>query len=109
MNYFPHKWVVIDYGEEYAATQRYAILAGWCGGFTGSNSWRRSSPIVKWDVNGDDLEASAESGSKYILHESTIGVTMVTQSLISEAGLTVVVKWEDVCKLLITKGVYENQ
>lgn len=31
MNHFPHKWVVIDYGKEYAATQHYAILAGWYG------------------------------------------------------------------------------
>lgn len=105
MNYFPHKWVVIDYGDEYADTQRYAILAGWYGGFVGSNSWRRSSPIVKWDVNGDDLEASTESGSKYILHKKAIGVTMMTQSLVSEAGLVVICEWEDVCKLLKSKGM----
>ena len=39
MNNFPHKWVVIDYGKEYEDTQRYAILAGWYGGFAGSDSW----------------------------------------------------------------------
>ena len=101
MNYFPHKWVVIDYGEEVGfAPQRYAILAGWYGGFAGSDSWKRSSPIVEWDVEGDILEVSTESGSKYVLHKGAIGVTMLTQSLISEAGLTVVSKWEDVCKLL---------
>ena len=100
MNYLPHKWVVIDYGEEYAEAQRYAILAGLYGGFAGSNSWRRSSPIVKWSVDGDVLVASTESGSKYILHKKAIGVTMMTQSLISEAGLTVLSDIEDVCKLL---------
>ena len=105
MNYFPHKWVVIDYGEEYEETQRYAILAGWYGGFTGSNSWKRSSPIVKWKVDGDDLVAYTESGSKYILHKEAIGVTMMTQSLISEAGLTVLSEIEDVCKLLKNKGI----
>ena len=103
MSYFPHKWVVIDYGEEYAATQRYAILAGWYGGFAGSDSWKRSSPVVEWDFKEDDLEVTTESGSKYVLHNGAIGVTMLTQSLISEAGLTVVFKWEDVCKLV--KGV----
>ena len=96
MNYLPHKWVVIDYGGEYAATQRYAILAGLYGGFAESNSWRRSSPIVKWSVDGDVLVATTESGSKYILHESTIGVTMLTQSLISEAGLVVLCEWEEI-------------
>ena len=29
MTYFPHKWVVIDYGKEVGlAPQRYAILTG---------------------------------------------------------------------------------
>ena len=103
MSYFPHKWVVIDYGEEYAATQRYAILAGWYGGFNGSDSWKRSSPVVEWDFKEYGLDVSTESGSKYILHKDIIGVTMLTQSRISDAGLTVVSKWEDVCKLV--KGV----
>ena len=105
MNYFPHKWVVIDYGEEVGyAPQRYAILAGWYGGFAGSDSWKRSSPVVEWHFKEDDLEVTTESGSKYVLHKGAIGVTMLTQSLISEAGLTVVSKWEDVCKLVKGDG-----
>ena len=107
MNYFPHKWVVIDYGDEYADTQRYAILAGWYGGFAGNDSWRRSSPIVKWDFKEDGLEAYTESGSKYDLHKGAIGVTMLTQSLISGAGLTVLSEWEDVFHIL--KGVTQCQ
>lgn len=103
MSNFPHKWVVIDYGEEYADAQRYAILAGWYGGFAGSDSWKRSSPIVGWHFKEDSLEVTTESGSKYVLHKGAIGVTMLTQSLVSDAGLTVVSKWEDVCKLV--KGV----
>lgn len=100
MGYFPHKWVVIDYGKEYEATQRYAILAGWYGGFAGSDSWKRSSPIVEWDFKEDSLEVTTESGSKYILHEKAIGVTMLTQSLISDAGLTVLCEWEEIVKKL---------
>ena len=104
MNYFPHRWVVIDYGKEVGlAPQRYAILAGWYGGFAGIDSWKRSSLVVEWDLKEDDLEVTTESGSKYVLHKGTIGVTMLTQSLISDAGLTVVSEWEDVCKLV--KGV----
>lgn len=104
MNYFPHRWVVIDYGKEVGlAPQRYAILAGWYGGFTGSDSWKRSSPVVEWDFKEDDLEVSTESGSKYVLHKNTIGVTMLTQSLISDAELVVISEWEGVCKLV--KGV----
>ena len=97
MSYFPHKWVVIDYGEEVGyAPQRYAILAGWYGGFAGSNSWKRSSPVVEWYLKEDDLEVTTESGSKYVLHKGAIGVTMLTQSLISEAGLVVLCEWEEI-------------
>ena len=97
MNYFPHKWVVIDYGEEVGyAPQRYAILAGWYGGFAGSDSWKRSSPVVEWDFKEDGLEVTTESGSKYVLHKGAIGVTMLTQSLISDAGLIVLCEWEEI-------------
>ena len=97
MNNFPHKWVVIDYGEEVGyAPQRYAILAGWYGGFAGSDSWKRSSPIAEWDFKEDDLEVSTESGSRYVLHKGAIGVTMLTQSLISDAGLVVLCEWEEI-------------
>ena len=72
-------------------------------GFTGSDSWKRSSPVVEWDFKEYGLDVSTESGSKYVLHKDIIGVTMLTQSLISDAGLTVVSEWEDVCKLV--KGV----
>ena len=101
MSYFPHKWVVIDYGKEVGfAPQRYAILAGWYGGFAGSDSWKRSSPVVEWDFKEDDLEVTTESGSKYILHKGAIGVTMLTQSLLSQAQLDVVEEWEDIVKKL---------
>ena len=101
MSYFPHKWVVIDYGEEVGlAPQHYAILAGWYGGFAGSDSWKRSSPVVEWDFKEDDLEVTTESRSKYVLHKGAVGVTMLTQILISDAGLTVVSKWEEIVQKL---------
>ena len=62
-----------------------------------------SGVVIVSFLKEDDLEVTTESGSKYVLHKGTIGVTMLTQSLISGAGLTVVSKWEDVCKLV--KGV----
>ena len=99
MNYFPHKWVVIDYGEEY--TQRYAILAGWYGGFAGSNSWKRSSSIVSVEVVDDkQIVATTYSGSKYVLYKSCVGTTMLTQSLLSQAQLEVVDEWEEIVQKL---------
>ena len=62
MNYFPHKLVVIDYGEECEGTHRYAILAGWYGGYIGSNSLdgtKEKSEILKesdYTVNEPSLK-----------------------------------------------------
>lgn len=90
------KWVVVDYGDGYTEVQRYAIMLGW----EGSNCWRRSSPVVKWSVDGDSLEVFTESGNKYILHKNAMGVTMMTQRLISDADLTVLCELEEIVKKL---------
>ena len=104
MNYTPDKFVLIDYGSTYRPKERYAILAGFYGGFTGSNSWRRSSSIVSVEVVDDkQLVVTTYSGSKYVLHKACVGTTMLTQSLLSQAQLEVVDEWEEIVK--IAKGV----
>ena len=100
--YTPDKFVVIDYGNKYSIDERYAILAGFYGGFAGNNSWKRSSPVVKWDVEGDTIIAHTFSGSKYVLHKGCVGWTMLTQSLASQASLTTIEEWEEIVK--IAKG-----
>ena len=100
--YIPDKWVIVDYGQDYIYEDRYAVLAGWWGNFVTSDSWKRSSPIVKWEMETGKIVATTSSGSKYILVEGSIGVTMLTASLIAQASLTVVDEWNDV--LEIAKG-----
>lgn len=100
--YIPDKFVVIDYGEQYAEEQ-YAILAGWYGGFAGSDHWKRSSPIVKWEQEDDaKIVAHTLSGSQYVLYENCIGFTMLTQSLISQTTLKTLSGWKEIVK--IAKG-----
>lgn len=102
--YTPDKFVLIDYGTDYPPKERYAILAGFYGGFAGSNSWKRSSSIAAVEVVDDkQIVATTYSGSKYVLYKSCVGTTMLTQSLLSQAQLDVVDEWEGIVK--ITKGV----
>lgn len=96
--YTPDKFVVIDYGASYGQ-ERYAILAGWHGGFAGNNEWKRSSPIVKWEIKENAIHARTFSGSVYRLYKGAEGVTMLTQSLINQASLTVIDEWEEIMKI----------
>ena len=99
--YTPDKFVLIDYGEGYSRDERYAILGGWYGGFAGSNSWKRSSPVVSVVVVDDkQIIATTYSGSKYILHKGCVGVTMLTQSLLSQVQLNVVDGWDEIVNVL---------
>ena len=43
----------------------YKVLAGWYGGFAGSNSWRINSGIVRVDQTADEVVISGYSGSTY--------------------------------------------
>lgn len=102
--YLPDKFVLIDYGTDHSPKERYAVLAGFYGGFAGSNSWKRSSSIVSVEVVDDkQIVATTYSGSRYILHKACVGTTMLTQSLLSQAQLDVVDEWEGIVK--IAKGV----
>lgn len=101
--YIPDKFVIIDYGNKYEQDERYAVLAGWYGGFAGSDHWKRSSPVVRWEQESDTkLIAHTLSGSKYVLYKNYIGFTMLTQSLISQTTLKTVDEWEEIVK--IAKG-----
>ena len=99
--YAPDKFVLIDYGTDYPPTERYAILSGFYGGFAGSNSWKRSSSIVSVEVVDDEqIVATTYSGSKYVLYKGCVGVTMLTQSLLSQTQLDVVDEWEEIVQKL---------
>ena len=99
--YTPDKFVLIDYGTDYPTKERYAILAGFYGGFAGSNSWKRSSSIASVEVVDDkQIVATTYSGSKYVLYKACVGTTMWTQSLLSQAQLDVVDEWEEIVRKL---------
>ena len=99
MSYTPDRFVVIDYGNKYEQEDRYAILAGWWGNFVTPDSWKRSSPVVKWEIKEDAIHVRTFSGSVYKLYKGAEGTTMLTQSLINQASLTVIDEWEEILKI----------
>lgn len=76
----PDRWVVVKLtGPD---TVLYKILAGWYGGYTGSDEWKMSSKIVDIVNNRDDSHSfSGESGSEYICYHKAYGTSGYTQSV----------------------------
>lgn len=72
---FPDRWVLIEYAEN-----DYSVFACWSGGYGGrynSDSWKRSSPIVKFEWEDEALViATTASGNKYHLRMSGIGTNL---------------------------------
>lgn len=88
-SYTPDKWTIIDYSQQYSDKDRYAVMAGWGGGFTTGASWKRSSPIIAVQDGGECWNVCTLSGSTYVLRKLSHGVTGMTAQLISQASLNV--------------------
>lgn len=94
--YTPDKWVIIDHSPQYPADERYAVLAGWGGGFTTGASWKRSSPIVSVEETEEAWNVRTYSGALYILRKGGHGVTGQTASLVAQAQLTMLTEDETI-------------
>lgn len=62
--YTPDCWVILKVDLS-GGEQHYRILAGWYGGFAGSNSWKLSSGIEKITDEGTHYKMEQASGSVY--------------------------------------------
>lgn len=100
--YYPDRWIMIDYGEEYGA-ERYAVLASWYGGFAGSDYWRRSSPIVSIELKSSEMAvATTRSGSQYFLHQNAEGQSLLISQLLANADLKTADDLNEVIEFLRT-------
>lgn len=77
--YTPDSWVVVELGAP--ATRHRRVLAGWSGGFAGSDSWRLSSGITSVEEDGEVLKIVNESGSVYYCHKSSQKLTNLTAGI----------------------------
>lgn len=81
--YVPDVWVIVKITVADEAPI-YKILAGWYGGFAGSNSWKLSSGIASIEVDPDFPEQThyhQASGSTYITNSCNYGFSSMTSSM----------------------------
>lgn len=80
----PDVWVVVEFSgtKVKGKDSRYhRVLAGWYGGFAGSNSWQMNSGITKIIDKGDYYEIHGDSGSIYNCGKSIERFSGLTQSI----------------------------
>ena len=85
--YTPDAWVIIEVDSpEHGKISK--ILAGWYGGFGGSNSWKISSGIVDFVEHEEYIsgvyKSLQHSGSTYVLYAGSEMLTTLTAGLLSE-------------------------
>ena len=76
---YTERWVVVrltNLGEE----PFEKVLAGWYGGYLGSDEWRFSSLVETVVDNGDHYEFHNLSGSTYVCYKSAYGMSMLMYS-----------------------------
>lgn len=84
-HYVPDVWVIVKITLTSKAPH-YKILAGWYGGYGGSNSWRISSGITSVEADPDFPEQThyhQSTGSIYICHNGTYGFSSMTSSMLA--------------------------
>lgn len=80
--YRPDCWVVIKITTPEETF--YKILAGWFGGYLGSNSWRINSGVSDYKIREDWIEFYGESGSAYNCHRSLEETNFMTGSILRQ-------------------------
>lgn len=79
--YIPDAWVIVRFSSPKQETI-YKVLAGWYGGYCGSDSWKLSSGIERVEVDGDVFHIHNYSGSEYICHKDIERTTGLTGSML---------------------------
>lgn len=94
MEYTPDVWVVVKLTR--GTDSIYKVLAGWYGGYLGSNSWQLNSGIKAVTLDGQLYLFEGFSGSVYRCHReayrtsiTTAGVLQNTMKYAEEDGIVV--------------------
>lgn len=80
--YTPDVWVIIEI-ESVEFGKIHKVLAGWYGGFAGSNSWKISSGIESITNDGEKYIMPQSSGSTYICYPNCEKTSMLTHGIFS--------------------------
>lgn len=81
-SYTPDVWVIVKLaGSKVQDSPYYRVLAGWYGGFAGSDSWKMNSGITKIVDCGTHYEIFGHSGSVYLCNKSVERFSGYTRSI----------------------------
>lgn len=82
MKSYPDKWVLVKITSRENKVV-YKILAGFYGGFAGSDHWQMNSGVKKVDEEEHLWIVHGESGSEYICRKDSEGLTRLTQAMLA--------------------------
>ena len=81
MTHTPNVWVIVELSGNKVQSRYHRILAGWYGGFAGSDSWRMSSGITKIVDKDTYWEVHNDSGSIYNCYKDIERFSGYTQNV----------------------------
>jgi len=82
--YHPDAWVILKLSDNSKTDETtYKVLAGWYGGYTGSDSWQLNSGITQIVEQENHYEIMGFSGSVYFCHKNEERLTGLTSSTLS--------------------------
>lgn len=79
--YTPDKWVVVRITTKSGETIN-KVLAGWYGGFAGSDTWQLNSGIERTEEFDNRFEFHGYSGSTYVCYKAAHGFSSLTRSML---------------------------
>ena len=84
MDYAPDVWVIVEIsGSKVENSPYHRVLAGWYGGFTGSDEWKMNSGITQIIDKGNWYEIHGHSGSIYNCNKQVERLSSYTGSIFS--------------------------
>jgi hypothetical protein len=105
MDYAPDVWVIVEIsGNKVEKSPYHRVLAGWYGGFAGSDSWKMNSGITEIIDKGNWYEIHGDSGSIYNCGKSAERMSSYTagifQSYAAENSDDISLKIVDIADVL---------
>ena len=79
--YTPDRWVVVRITTKSGEVVD-KVLAGWYGGFAGSDHWKLNSGIESVVEHSDRFEFYGYSGSLYVCYKHCYGLNSLTGSML---------------------------
>jgi hypothetical protein len=81
MKYSPDRWIILKITTP--AETIYKVLAGWWGGYLGSDRWRLNSGIKSSTFSDDTFYFQSLTDSIYVCHKESYGMTGLMMSVYS--------------------------